>query len=99
MRGSVVFIPIGTIPPLISPIFDTKSISARALVQHLFRISNTRDKMANQGAGQAHTVFRILQILTLVPAWALMAAVVSWYVFPSNYPLTPTLTDIQVQQQ
>ncbi|KAI5856027.1 hypothetical protein BZA05DRAFT_429081 [Tricharina praecox] len=35
--------------------------------------------MANEGAGQAHTVFRVLQILTLIPAWALMAAVTRRY--------------------
>jgi len=33
----------------------------------------------NNSTGQAHTVFRVLQVLTLIPAWALMAAVVSWY--------------------
>jgi len=35
--------------------------------------------MANQGATQAHHILRILQVLTLIPAWALMAAAVSWY--------------------
>jgi len=35
--------------------------------------------MADAGAGQGHTIFRVLQILTLIPAWALTAAVVSWY--------------------
>lgn len=35
--------------------------------------------MAEGGASTAHTVFRVLQILTLIPAWALMAAVVHWY--------------------
>jgi len=35
--------------------------------------------MADEGASTAHTVFRVLQVLTLVPAWALMAAIVSWY--------------------
>jgi hypothetical protein len=35
--------------------------------------------MADEGASQAHTVFRVLQILTLIPAWALIAAIVHWY--------------------
>ncbi|KAF8245187.1 hypothetical protein K440DRAFT_587289 [Wilcoxina mikolae CBS 423.85] len=35
--------------------------------------------MANDSAEQAHIVFRVLQVLTLIPAWALMAAVISWY--------------------
>ncbi|KAI5818052.1 hypothetical protein BZA77DRAFT_386417 [Pyronema omphalodes] len=30
-------------------------------------------------AFNAHTALRVLQILTLVPAWALMAAVLSWF--------------------
>jgi len=35
--------------------------------------------MADEGAAQAHMIFRVLQVLTLIPAWALMAAVVDWY--------------------
>jgi hypothetical protein len=34
--------------------------------------------MANDSAVQAHILFRVLQVLTLIPAWALMAAVISW---------------------
>lgn len=35
--------------------------------------------MANDGAYNGHNIVRLLQVLTLIPAWALMAAVVSWY--------------------
>lgn len=35
--------------------------------------------MADEGASITHTVFRVLQVLTLITAWSLMAAIVSWY--------------------
>lgn len=35
--------------------------------------------MADQGAATAHSIFRVLQILTLLPAWALLSAVLAWY--------------------
>ncbi|KAI5803815.1 hypothetical protein EDC01DRAFT_644937 [Geopyxis carbonaria] len=43
--------------------------------------------MANDAASSAHSILRVIQILTLIPAWALMAAVVSWY--NSNTIKTP----------
>ncbi|TGZ76327.1 hypothetical protein EX30DRAFT_324836, partial [Ascodesmis nigricans] len=35
--------------------------------------------MADDGTYNAHTVIRVLQVLTLIPAWALMAAIIDWY--------------------
>jgi hypothetical protein len=35
--------------------------------------------MADDGAANAHTVFRVLQVLTLIPAWALLSAVLAAY--------------------
>lgn len=40
------------------------------------------------GALRAHNIFRVLQVLTLIPAWALMAAVISWSLppLPPHFP-------------
>lgn len=35
--------------------------------------------MADDGAANAHQAFRVIQVLTLIPAWALLAAIMAWY--------------------
>ena len=42
---------------------------------------------SNDGIGNAHTATRVLQVLTLIPAWALLAAVIAHY--NRNDALTP----------
>jgi len=35
--------------------------------------------MADEGIGQAHSIIRAVEVLTLIPAWSLTAAIISWY--------------------
>ena len=42
------------------------------------------DQDGGSGALKAHNIFRLLQVLTLIPAWALTAAIISWS-FPLLY--------------
>jgi hypothetical protein len=35
--------------------------------------------MADEGARQALTIIRVVEVLTLIPAWSLTAAIIAWY--------------------
>ena len=35
--------------------------------------------MADEGVSQAHSIIRAVEVLTLIPAWSLTAAIISWY--------------------